>query len=75
MFFKKLKYYNALDFQLRIGYDQYENTRINSRVAYTEVSIIGKGVYEYSDTKAKQEMASLAKEVLNKAKALNLVEK
>ncbi|MEM9921699.1 MAG: ParA family protein, partial [Bacteroidota bacterium] len=49
-------------------------TKINSRVAYTEVSIIGKGVYEYSDMKAKQEMASLTKEILREAKELNLKE-
>ncbi|MEO1518955.1 MAG: ParA family protein [Bacteroidota bacterium] len=49
-------------------------TKINSRVAYTEVSIIGKGVYEYSDMKAKQEMASLTKEVLKEANELNLME-
>ncbi len=48
--------------------------KINSRVAYTEVSIIGKGVYEYSDAKAKKEITSLASEVLSKAKELNLLE-
>ena len=50
-------------------------TKINSRVAYTEVSIIGKGVFEYSDAKAKKEIASLSLEVLKKAKELNLLEK
>lgn len=50
------------------------DTKINSRVAYTEVSVTGKGVYEYSDAKAKKEMVNLTKEVLDKAKQLNLVE-
>jgi len=49
-------------------------TKINSRVAYTEASISGKGVYEYSDTKAKNEMVRLTKEVLSKAKDLQLME-
>lgn len=49
-------------------------TKINSRVAYTEVSVTGKGVYEYSDDKAKQEMVNLTKEILKIAKQLNLVE-
>ena len=49
-------------------------TKINSRVAYTEVSILGQGVYEYSDNKAKSEMISLTKEVLQKATDLNLME-
>ena len=49
-------------------------SKINSRVAYTEVSVVGKGVYEYTDSMAKKEMIDLTKEVLNKAKKLNLVE-
>ena len=50
------------------------NTKINSRVAYTEVGVIGKGVYEYTDPKAKNEMINLTKEILGKAKELNLLE-
>lgn len=49
-------------------------TKINSRVAYTEVSVIGRGVYEYSDAKAKNEMVNLTKEVLSLAKENNLME-
>lgn len=49
-------------------------TKINSRVAYTEVSISGQGVYEYSDAKAKNEMIKLTKEVLEKAQELQLLE-
>lgn len=49
-------------------------SKLNSRVAYTEVSVVGKGVYEYSDEKAKKEMVSLTQEVLEKAREFNLVE-
>jgi len=49
-------------------------TKINSRVAYTEVGITGQGVYEYTDKKAKLEMISLTKEVLSQAKKLKLME-
>jgi chromosome partitioning protein len=49
-------------------------SKINSRVAYAEVSIIGKGVYEYSDTKAKKEIIDLAYEILSEAKKLELME-
>jgi len=38
------------------------------------VSVIGQGVYEHSDLKAKSEMANLTKEVLEKAKKLKLME-
>ena len=50
------------------------NSKINSRVAYTEVSVLGQGVFEYSDPKAKSEMVSLTKEILEKAKELKLIE-
>jgi chromosome partitioning protein len=49
-------------------------SKINSRVAYTEVSVIGKGVCEYTDPKAKKEIIDLTQEILTKAKELNLVE-
>ena len=49
-------------------------SKINSRVAYTEVSVLGQGVFEYSDPKAKSEMVSLTKEILEKAKELKLIE-
>ena len=49
-------------------------SKINSRVAYTEVSVLGQGVFEYSDPKAKSEMVSLTKEILEKAKELKLME-
>ena len=50
------------------------NSKINSRVAYAEVGVLGQGVFEYSDPKAKSEMVSLTKEILEKAKELKLME-
>lgn len=50
------------------------DTKINSRVTYTEASVIGKGVYEYSDIKAKEEMINLTNEILNIGKELNFME-
>ncbi|MEO0898681.1 MAG: AAA family ATPase [Bacteroidota bacterium] len=50
------------------------NTKINSRVAYTEASVVGQGVLEYADTKAKQEMINLTKEVLALAEENQLLE-
>jgi len=50
------------------------NSKIGSRVAYTEVSLMGQGVFEHSDLKAKSEMANLTKEVLENAKKLKLME-
>ncbi|MEO1808722.1 MAG: AAA family ATPase [Bacteroidota bacterium] len=50
------------------------DTKINSRVAYTEASIVGKGVLEYEDPKAKQEMIDLIKEVLRLAEENQLLE-
>ncbi|MEM7371775.1 MAG: AAA family ATPase [Bacteroidota bacterium] len=49
-------------------------TKINSRVAYTEASIAGKGVLEYIDPKAKEEMIGLTKEVLDLAGENELLE-
>jgi len=49
-------------------------TAIGSRVAYTEASISGMGVIEYSDDKAKDEMMSLTQEVLKRASEFNLME-
>lgn len=40
------------------------DSTIDSRVAYTEASVIGQGVLEYTDPKAKTEMLNLTKEVL-----------
>lgn len=50
------------------------DTKINSRVAYTEASVVGKGVLEYEDPKAKQEMINLTKEVLALAEENELLE-
>ncbi|MEO1385508.1 MAG: hypothetical protein AAFV78_19990 [Bacteroidota bacterium] len=50
------------------------DTKINSRVAYTEASVVGKGVLEYNDPKAKEEMVNLTKEVLALAGENQLLE-
>lgn len=48
-------------------------TKFNRRVAYAETSITGQGVYEYGDEKAKAEVVSLTKEVLEIAKKLKFI--
>ena len=48
-------------------------TKLNSRVAYTEANVIGKGIYGYTDPKAEKEIIALTKEVLSKAKQHKLV--
>lgn len=45
-------------------------TTIKKRIAYIKTAIEGTGVYEYNDNKAKAEMVSLTKEVLDKAEKL-----
>ncbi len=49
-------------------------TTIRNRVAYNKTGIEGKGVYEYSDTKAKAEMVKLTKEVLKLADTHNFLQ-
>jgi chromosome partitioning protein len=56
----------------QFGIDALETT-INRRVAYVKTGIEGKGVYEGTDDKAKEEVVSLTKEVLAKAAELNLI--
>lgn len=48
-------------------------TKFKRRIAYAETSISGKGVYEYSDPKAKAEVVELTKEVLGIAKKLGFL--
>jgi chromosome partitioning protein len=48
-------------------------TKFNRRVAYAETSITGQGVYEYGDEKAKSEVVSLTKEILEIAKKLKFI--
>ncbi|MEM1322155.1 MAG: ParA family partition ATPase [Bacteroidota bacterium] len=43
---------------------------LKHRIAYEEVCVMGKGVYEYRDPKAKQEVANLTNEVLELLKSL-----
>lgn len=48
-------------------------TKFRRRIAYAETSITGKGVYEYSDPKAKEEVVDFTKEVLSIAKKLKFI--
>jgi len=40
------------------------NTLLHRRVAYGEANLLGKGVYEHSDSKAKQEIIDLCNEII-----------
>lgn len=46
---------------------------INKRAAYVETALEGKGVFESTDSKAKEEIINLTTEVLEKAKLLQLI--
>lgn len=46
------------------------SSKLHNRVAYAEVTHEGKGVYEYSDTKAKKEIAALVNELVSIIKSL-----
>jgi len=45
--------------------------RLHSRISYAEVTHEGKGVYEYSDSKAKKEIMLLVNELIQKMKSLS----
>lgn len=49
------------------------DTALKNRVAYAETSILGTGVYEYPDVRAKEEIVALTREVLEKAEKSGLV--
>lgn len=49
------------------------DTNIAKRAAYVETAIDGKGVYESADVKARDEMVSLTREILEKAEQLKLI--
>lgn len=49
------------------------DTVIHRRAAYAETAIDGKGTYEGSDLKARDEMIRLTREVLDKAALFNLI--
>jgi chromosome partitioning protein len=49
-------------------------TTINKRASYVETALEGKGVYESSDAKAKDEMIKLTTEILAKAKEIGLIQ-
>jgi chromosome partitioning protein len=46
---------------------------LNKRAAYVETALEGKGVYESSDNKAKEEIINLTKEILEKARLNGLI--
>ena len=46
------------------------NSTLRHRIAYEEVCVMGMGVYEYRDQKAKQEVTNLTNEVLDILKTL-----
>ncbi len=50
-------------------------TTINKRNSYIETGIEGRGVLESEDEKAKEEIISLTKEILQKAKELGFIKK
>ena len=50
--------------------DRLLEARLHSRISYAEVTHEGKGVYEYSDAKAKKEITLLVNELLQKIKSL-----
>ena len=48
-------------------------TTVNKRASYVETALEGRGVFESSDAKAKDEMINLTTEILEHAKTLGLV--
>ncbi len=49
------------------------DTVVYKRAAYVETAIDGKGVFESNDPKAKEEIARLTREILEKAQSQNLI--
>ena len=54
------------------GLDVLKST-LNKRAVYIETALEGKGVYESSDNKAKEEIINLTKEILDKAQENGLI--
>lgn len=58
-----------LNSSIKDALDEFEikplQTTLRHRIAYEEVCVMGKGVYEYKDPKAKKEVIDLTNEVLN----------
>ncbi len=48
-------------------------SNVNKRAAYVETALDGRGVYESTDNKAKNEMVELTREILEKATELGLI--
>lgn len=49
------------------------DTTLNKRAAYVETALEGRGVYESTDNKAKEEIVNLTRELLNKAQVHGLI--
>ena len=49
------------------------DSTLNKRAAYVETALDGRGVYEGSDVKAKEEIVKLTTEILDKAKILGFI--
>lgn len=50
--------------------DRLLKSKLHSRISYAEVTHEGKGVYEYGDAKARQEITALVNEILKKIRVL-----
>ncbi len=73
LFYPTGNVYKAMREQIRDFGIEVLNTIVHKRAAYVETAIDGKGVFESSDPKAKEEIARLTSEVLEKARAHQLV--
>jgi len=51
--------------------DRLLKSRLHNRISYAEVTHDGKGVYEYSDAKAKAEITKVVNEIVEKIKTLS----
>lgn len=73
LFYPTGNVYKAMREQIRDFGIEVLKTIVHKRAAYVETAIDGKGVFESSDPKAKEEIARLTSEVLEKAQAHQLV--
>ena len=73
LFYPTGNVYKAMREQIRDFGIEVLQTIVHKRAAYVETAIDGKGVFESTDPKAKEEIARLTSEVLEKARAHHLV--
>jgi cellulose biosynthesis protein BcsQ len=50
--------------------DRVLNSKLHNRIAYAEVTHEGKGVFEYSDPKAREEITTLVNELVKTIQSL-----